>query len=331
MGVPVVSVVTPFHQARPWLREAGESLRAQTLTDWEWLVVDNGTGTGLASLGELGRDPRIRLLSRAANDGASAGRNMAVAAAHGEFIAMLDYDDVARPERLAKQVARLRAEPSLGLVGCRVDTIDGRGATVGREFALMDGADRKCFSQYTMPMPLSACTGRREVFAQHPFRGDFDTAEDYDFFTRVAEPWGTGAVMEALAGYRVYANQTTQLRQDRQIFAASCIRLLTARRRAGRAEGWAELRTELDAWQVTPPKAEVACLAFAQRCLAEGFSRLAVYHARRHGLLARRPAAWVAALKVLRVALGQTEGAARREVLRVFLMGPLRAHGIRRP
>ncbi|MBS0632845.1 MAG: glycosyltransferase [Verrucomicrobia bacterium] len=323
-------MITPFHRVVPWLCEAGESLRAQTLTDWEWLVVDDGTGSGLSSLGELGRDPRIRLLSHATNCGVSAARNLAVSAARGEFLAMLDYDDVARPQRLERQVTRLRAEPALGLVGSAVDTIDEHGATVGREFALLDGVEQTRFSQYTMPVALSACTGRREVFERYAFRRDFDTAEDYDFFTRVGETWMTGAVAEPLAGYRVYASQTTQQRQDRQVFAASCVRLLTARRRAGRAEGWAELKEELGAWMAAPPKAEVAWLDFAQRCVRENFPRLAVYHARRHLMLARRPGAVVAALQVLRGALGQAKGAARREVLRVFLMGPLRAHRLGR-
>jgi teichuronic acid biosynthesis glycosyltransferase TuaG len=108
---PQVSVVMPVYNAAGWLAHSIGSLRAQTFTDWELLAVDDGSrDDSLARLQALAaEDARIRPLPMPANGGVAAARNAGIEAARGRWIAFLDSDDAWAPDKLARQVAHLRA------------------------------------------------------------------------------------------------------------------------------------------------------------------------------------------------------------------------------
>lgn len=318
----------PFHRVTLFLAAAAESLVAQTLDDWELLAVDNGTGAGRAALGPAGADPRVRIVPLPENVGIARARNAGVAAASGEFVALLDYDDLAWPRRLEKQVAALRADPALGLLGCHADRIDEAGRRTGWEFTLASAREQQAFLRYTMPAVASGYTGRREVFVRFPFRPEFDFAEDYDFLARASEPWRTAALPEPLVSYRHYSIQTTQARFTGQVFCGCLVRLLAARRRAGRAEEMGALLAEFPEWRQQTPSLGETFARFARRSNAEGFADLAVYHARKLLAVDRSPGAVaLAAREFLRAARSSPGQAAF--LARLFLRGPLRAHALR--
>lgn len=108
---PLVSVITPVWNAQATLARTIASVRAQSLTDWEMLIVDDGSTDGSRALAgrEAAGDARIRVLSLAENRGAAAARNLGIRAARGQLIAFLDADDLWRPEKLARQTAFMRA------------------------------------------------------------------------------------------------------------------------------------------------------------------------------------------------------------------------------
>lgn len=326
--MPLVSVVLAFHRVTPFLRPAVQSVLRQTLADLELIVVDDGTGAGLAALGEDGQDPRVRLIGYPENRGIAAAHNAAVAAARGEFIALMDYDDVSLPQRLERQVAALRAEPGLGLVFTAADTIDGAGRVTGREFAITEPRDHAVYSAFAMPANSPTLTARREVFARFPHREDYRIAPDYDFFTRAVEAWPSRTLAEPLFQYRRHGAQTTAESYPRQVLENSITRLLTARRRAGRPEDYAALLRETAALHERPPAVADTHAWFGHRAAAEGLPVLAAYCARRV-LAARRD---VRGLNEARRILSRAwpAGRGRRgEMLRLFLTGPVRAHGLR--
>lgn len=104
--MPLVSIITPVYNAAPWLPGTLASVRAQTLANWEHILVDDGsTDTSVAIIEAAAReDARIRLLRTARNSGPSMARNLAIDAACGRFIAFLDADDLWLPEKLALSV-----------------------------------------------------------------------------------------------------------------------------------------------------------------------------------------------------------------------------------
>jgi glycosyltransferase involved in cell wall biosynthesis len=104
--MPLVSIVTPVYNAARWLQETFESVRSQTLTDWEMICVDDGSTDGSLAILEKAsaEDPRFRVMRMPSNGGPSEARNLALSAARGRFIAFLDADDLWLPEKLARCV-----------------------------------------------------------------------------------------------------------------------------------------------------------------------------------------------------------------------------------
>ena len=125
-GSPRFSVIMVFHDARRYLEDAVVSVRAQTFTDWELVLVDDGSGDGSREIAEslaAADTGRIRLFEHAGrrNLGISASRNLGVSRARGELLAFLDADDVYLPDRLARHVELLDRYPEVALVQSRIE------------------------------------------------------------------------------------------------------------------------------------------------------------------------------------------------------------------
>jgi glycosyltransferase involved in cell wall biosynthesis len=326
--MPQVSVLMVFHQITPFFEPAVRSVLEQTLGDLELVLVDNGTGLGLAPLGAAGRDPRIRLLALPENRGIAVGHNHAVAHARGEYIALLDYDDLARPTRLERQVAALEAHREIDLVSSQADTIDEGGRIVGHEFSLLQSEEQAAYTRFAPPVVTPAYAGRREIFVRFPYRPEFRLCGDFDALARMAEAVVMAGVPEVLLQYRHYPAQSSMAGRATRYVEECIIRLLTARRRAGRDEEFVPLLEEMRGWQETPPLAATLYAAFARRFLREGFPPMAVYHARKL-LAVRRDGP--ACLEAVRVVVGALRAAPREvgSLLRLFFRGPVRALGLR--
>jgi glycosyltransferase involved in cell wall biosynthesis len=119
---PVVSVITIFYNAPVvFFQEAIDSVLAQTETQWELLLVDDGStdqSSDIARRAVATHPDRMRLLTHpgGSNRGMSASRNLGIGAAQGEFVAFLDADDVYLPEKLERQIAVLNTHPEVGMV-----------------------------------------------------------------------------------------------------------------------------------------------------------------------------------------------------------------------
>ena len=109
---PTVSVVMPLYNKADYVEAAVRSVLEQTFTDFELVVIDDGSTDGSAAVVQGMTDPRIHLLAQG-NAGAAAARNAGIAAARGRWVAFLDADDTWRPEKLARQLAVLEREPDL--------------------------------------------------------------------------------------------------------------------------------------------------------------------------------------------------------------------------
>ncbi len=127
-AVPPISVYMPAYNVGLYVRQAVESILAQTFNDFEFIIIDDGsTDDTLAIVQELAaRDSRLRVISRP-NVGVAATANEAIGYCQGEFLARIDGDDVAMPARLEKQLAYMRANPQCVVVGSAVLLIDEAG------------------------------------------------------------------------------------------------------------------------------------------------------------------------------------------------------------
>lgn len=129
--MPEVSVLLPVRDGARTLALAMLSVLEQSFGDFELLVLDDGSVDASADIALRFGDPRVRLLRDGMKQSLAARLNQGIDAAAGRYIARMDADDVCFPDRFARQVARLNAESSLDLVGCRALIFDDSGAATG--------------------------------------------------------------------------------------------------------------------------------------------------------------------------------------------------------
>lgn len=191
MPTPRVSVLLPAFNALATLPLAVASIRAQTFTDWELLVVDDGSTDGAAEWlrAQAAQEPRLKVISQP-HGGIVVALNRGLAEARGEFIARMDADDESLPERLAEQLAFLDAQPAVGIVGSLVEFAGDRAASQGyalhvdwlnsvvtpEEIAL----NRFVESPFAHPSVMF----RRELVARHGGYREGDFPEDYELWLR---------------------------------------------------------------------------------------------------------------------------------------------------
>lgn len=191
MSAPVVSVLLPVHNGAGTLGRAIGSLRGQRLTDWELVVVENGSTDGTAGLlAELARvDHRIRIMNMD-SPGLVAALNRGLAGCRGEFIARMDADDEMRPERLTAQIAALRANPGWGLVSCRVTFGGDEVAQAGYAEHVrwlneqIEPAALRLARFVESPVAHPSVMWRRSVSETHGGYREGDFPEDYELWLR---------------------------------------------------------------------------------------------------------------------------------------------------
>jgi glycosyltransferase involved in cell wall biosynthesis len=207
---PRVSVILPCYNAEPFIRETVDSVRAQTYEDYEIVAVNDGSAdrTGelldeLAAEINAGSDPawpRMRVIHQA-NGGLAKARNVAIDAMSGEYIALLDSDDLWLPEKLARCMSFFDAHPDLSVVYTPMDPFDD--ATGER----MEGHSKPCHSgQLAEKVFMSifihdpaAVFHRRVIDTVGGFCEDIPVSIGHEFWLRVSLKFEFGLIDESLA------------------------------------------------------------------------------------------------------------------------------------
>ena len=232
---PSVSVVMPNHNGAAWLAEAIGSVLAQTLADFELLVVDDGsTDASRAILADFARrDGRIRVILQP-REGLTAALNRGLAAARGPLFARLDSDDIAKPTRLEAQVRFLADHPRVGLVGSWALQIDGAGRPRGRRTPETSQAALSPSLERTNPFVHSSIVARTALLRDlGGYLGAFEAAEDYDLWLRLAEVAEIANLPEFLVSYRMHEGSVSRRKSLRQAFSVRLARAAALARRAG--------------------------------------------------------------------------------------------------
>jgi glycosyltransferase involved in cell wall biosynthesis len=160
---PRVSVLMTIYNPGPFLAPAIESMLAQTFPDFELIAIENGSGDGAREIARhyAARDTRIQLVELPENIGRVPALNLALERARGEYVAILDADDVAHPERLALEVAALDARLGAVLAASHARYIDGSGTVIGQHTPTTDPVELHEALAYGNPFPHSSIMYRR--------------------------------------------------------------------------------------------------------------------------------------------------------------------------
>ncbi|KKU18398.1 MAG: Glycosyl transferase family 2 [Candidatus Pacebacteria bacterium GW2011_GWA1_46_10] len=134
-NLPLVSVIIPAHNAGKFITETIESILRQTYKNLELMIVNDGSTDNTADVIKqfLKKDKRVCWISYQMNRGESAAANLGFFVAKGDYIARMDADDIAHPERIAKQIDFLEKNPDYIVVGTQAHIIDGEGEIIGEK------------------------------------------------------------------------------------------------------------------------------------------------------------------------------------------------------
>lgn len=220
MNSPSVSILLPAYNSQLYIEQAVQSMLAQTYRDFEFIIIDDGSTDGttdiLRKLGQL--DNRIRLIVRP-NKGLTPTLIEGVGLSRAPLIARMDADDVSLPDRLEKQVAYMGAHRECVAVGGQVVAIDPDGDPIKswNRPVNHEEIDAHHMAGNGAGIFHPAALIRREALERAGgYRADFEPAEDFDLWLRLAEIGRLANLPETVLYYRLHLQSISRTRTAQQ-------------------------------------------------------------------------------------------------------------------
>jgi glycosyltransferase involved in cell wall biosynthesis len=219
---PTVSVAMPVYNAERYLAQAVESILSQTFTDFEFIIIDDGSTDSSPQILKkyAAADARVRLFTRP-NTGYAIALNESLGHARGRYLARMDSDDISLPQRFEKQVAFMDAHPDVVAVGCRVTMMDPDGEPLGEvnRFESHEHIDRMHMeggggAVITHPSAMFRLAILRKLGG---YRQNLEPAEDLDLFLRLAEVGRLAKLPDMLFQYRCHLASVGHSRRVEQV------------------------------------------------------------------------------------------------------------------
>jgi hypothetical protein len=235
MHFPTVSVVMSVFNGQAFLPEAIESIIGQTLREFEFLVVDDGSTDRSAEIlaGYASREGRMRVL-RHENKGRAESLNIGIQAAISNYIARMDADDIALPHRLKEQIDFMERHPEVGLLGGAVELIGTTGQLIGTMRPPLDDTEIKSLMLLRNPIFHPSVVMRKEVvLASGGYRKALLDADDYDLWLRMGERSRFANLDNTILKYRIHIGQVSVRNMWQQIQCAGAARAAALFRKRG--------------------------------------------------------------------------------------------------
>lgn len=246
MNPPSISVAMSVYNGERFLATAIDSVLAQTFADFEFLIVDDGSSDASGAIIDAyaARDPRIRAIRRE-NRGLIASLNQLLSEARAPLVARMDDDDIACPERFARQHAFLQEHPDYGVVSTWSHDIDADGNPLATP-ELDHPTDHEGFLEalhHSTPLCHPSVVYRRDlVLGIGGYHAAFRHCEDYDLWLRLADVTRLCSIPERLMKYRRTDDQVSNRHIVEQQTNAAIAYFAWLERRAGRPDPTEELK-----------------------------------------------------------------------------------------
>lgn len=222
MSHPTVSIIMSVYNGEQYLSIAIDSILNQTFTDFEFVIINDYSTDQSKAIIQSYADERIVYLENEKNIGLAASLNKGIAIAKGKYIARMDDDDVAFPERLQRQVAFLEENREIGLLGTYAE-IGGKQTGLRKHSEYSDELKVRTFfsCQFCHPTVMI----RKEVLDQNNLRYNeaFSTAQDYDLWSRMLKCTDFATLPDVLLKYRTHDKQVSVSKRQLQIEATTDI------------------------------------------------------------------------------------------------------------
>ncbi|MCL5011088.1 MAG: glycosyltransferase [Patescibacteria group bacterium] len=219
---PLVSVIMASHNGQEHIKEAINSILSQTLADFEFLIVNDCSTDRTTEILQAfqKKDERIKIINNGKNLGLTRSLNKALCLASGKFIARMDDDDIARPERLEKQFDFMLKNPETVLCGSLAFVIDSGGKIIGEKNLALDYQNIKKGLLFNNQFIHSSLFMLKSVLDKEGFYDEkFKKAQDYELVLRLAAKYPVANLAEKLLQWRMSPNSISFSGNSQQKYA----------------------------------------------------------------------------------------------------------------
>lgn len=216
----------PVFNAAGTMQAALRSIQWQTWTRWELILIDDGSTDQTLAVARAAAlcDDRIKVIEGAGNAGLALRLNQAIGLARGDYIARMDADDIAYPQRFATQLEFMRHNPQVDLIGCAAIIFDGLGRLHGKWPVPLTHAEICATPWSRFPVPHPTWLGKSAWFKRFGYAADYKKSQDQDLLLRSYQQSRFACVPQILLGYRQEHRTLGKLLSGRRNFSRSIIR-----------------------------------------------------------------------------------------------------------
>lgn len=211
---PLVSVLMPLYNGKKYVQEAVESILGQTYENIRLIILNDGSTDASESIVLQFKDKRVRYEKNTKNKGIVKTRNQLLELAEGKYWAIMDCDDVAAPERIAKQVAYLERNPKSAFCGSWARKIDEEGQCIGKMQPPVAYENIRINQLFQSSFIQSSVMLRAGVMKGICYSESFPVAEDFDLWERLLQKGEAYNIPEYLLQYRWYRKNTSMTQKN---------------------------------------------------------------------------------------------------------------------
>ncbi len=217
----LISIILPFYNAQKSIALAISSLLNQTINNYEIILIDDGSTDKSLAIASCFLDPRVRIIKNHVNQGLPYRLNQAIELSRGEYIARMDADDIAFPERFATQLQYMQNNPDIDLVGSSMLVFADNNQAVGRYTApeSHENICRRPWAGFYLPHPT--WFGKRSFFEKYPYNVAAKKAQDQELLLRAFSTSRFANIPQVLLGYRQEKLSVKKSMVGRYIFSKS--------------------------------------------------------------------------------------------------------------
>jgi glycosyltransferase involved in cell wall biosynthesis len=211
-----ISVLLCVRNGKPYVVAAIESILNQSFSDFELVIRDDGSTDGTSDLIQSFHDPRITVSRNDQPKGLAKNLNEMTRDVRAPYIARMDADDVAEPQRLEQQLTYLKTHPDIDIIGTQAVRMNGDGKISGPYDVPQTHGGIKWRALFANPLVHPSLLIRTDILQKHPYNETYSNSQDYELWSRLLFETDTrfANLPTPLLRYRVHGASTTQTRSD---------------------------------------------------------------------------------------------------------------------
>lgn len=212
---PLISVVMPVYNGERFLIDAIKSILNQSLSNFEFLIIDDGSIDNTMSIINSFTDNRIRVIKQNENKGIVDALNKGIDAARGQYIARMDADDIALERRFEKQYSFMQSNPLTAVCGTQAFFIDDQSESIGELRTATNNDEISVNMIFNNSFIHSSTFFKSDILKEYKYSKEYQYAEDFHLFMRISLDHPVANLPDFLCCYRNHNNSTTNTLNDK--------------------------------------------------------------------------------------------------------------------